>query len=90
MRRKAWRFESSPGHQELYIVDKKLKAIQRMAGIVVFNTNKPAYIHYDENTLKFIVSTKSTRAGSVCIEKVTEGIVPCVNVTITEVFPQNN
>lgn len=83
-------FESSQVYQELDILDKKLKEIQRMAGIVVFNTKKPAYIYYDENTLKFTVSTKPNHPGSMLIEKVTEEIVPHVDVTITEVFPQNN
>lgn len=68
-------------------MDKKLKDIRRLAGLVVFNTKKPAYVHYDDRTLKFIVSTKSTYNDYLLIEKVTEEIVPCVEVRVLSRVP---
>ena len=68
-------------------MDKELKAAQRMAGILVFNTNNPVYIHWDETNLKFILSTESNNPdGLECmlIEKVTEEIVPCVETTVVK------
>ncbi len=61
---------------------RKLKAAKRMAGIVVFNTKKPAYVHYNEREDKFLVSTRSHAGDHMLIEKVVEEVVPCVSATI--------
>lgn len=80
-------FESRSGYQykEGRVMDEKFEAAKKLAGIVVFNTKKPAYIHYDDSRSKFLVSTKSHAEDYMLIEKVVEEIVPCVDVILTEV-----
>jgi hypothetical protein len=64
-------------------MEKKFKTAKRLAGLVVYNTKKPAYIHYDVSRLKFLVSTKSHAEDHMLIEKVVEEIIPCVDVIVS-------
>ena len=76
-------------HEVRREMDLKFKAAKKLAGLVVFNTKKPAYIHYEESKSRFIVDTRENppnHPGYMLIEKVTEEIIPRVNVTVTEVF----
>jgi len=71
-------------------MDKKFKAAKRLAGLVVYNTKKPAYIHYEANKSRFIVDVRENppeHPHYMLIEKITEEIIPCVTTTVTEVPP---